>query len=88
MVTKMKMFGLFSQNYLVNKSLPLSSAPPSSAPPSSAPPYSAPPSSAPPYSAPPSSAPPASAPPAPGLKQFNMASIMKMQSSGCKSCRG
>jgi len=74
----MKMFGLFSQNYLVNKSLPLSSAPPSSAPPSSAPPYSAPPSSA----------PPASAPPAPGLKQFNMASIMKMQSSGCKSCRG
>ena len=78
MVTKMKMFGLFSQNYLVNKSLPLSSAPPSSAPPSSAPPYSAPPSSA----------PPASAPPAPGLKQFNMASIMKMQSSGCKSCRG
>ncbi len=63
MVTKMKMFGLFSQNYLVNKSLPPSSAPPSSAP-------------------------PASAPPAPGLKQFNMASIMKMQSSGCKSCRG
>lgn len=29
-----------------------------------------------------------SAPSAPGLKQFNMASIMKMQSSGCKSCRG
>jgi hypothetical protein len=26
--------------------------------------------------------------PAPALKQFNMASIMKMQSSGCKSCRG
>ena len=25
---------------------------------------------------------------APALKQFNMASIMKMQSSGCKSCRG
>jgi hypothetical protein len=44
--------------------------------------------SLPPSSAPPSSAPPASAPPAPGLKQFNMASIMKMQSSGCKSCRG
>ena len=68
MVTKMKMFGLFSQNYLVNKSLPPSSAPPSSAPPASAP--------------------PSSAPPAPGLKRFNMASIMKMQSSGCKSCRG
>ena len=32
-----------------------------------------------------------SAPSAPSdssLKQFNMASIMKMQSSGCKSCRG
>ena len=41
MVTKMKMFGLFSQNHLVNTSLP-SSAPPSSAPPSSAPPSSAP----------------------------------------------
>lgn len=62
MVTKMKMFGLFSQNHLVNKSLPSSTTP--------------------------SSAPPSSAPSAPGLKQFNMASIMKMQSSGCKSCRG
>ena len=29
-----------------------------------------------------------SAPSDSSLKQFNMASIMKMQSSGCKSCRG
>jgi hypothetical protein len=58
MVTKMKMFGLLSQNqnHLVNKT--------------------------------PAPAPAAPAPAAPALKQFNMASIMKMQSSGCKSCRG
>lgn len=58
MVTKMKMFGVLSQNHLVKKSsVPFTSS--SSAPAS-----------------------------APALKQFNMASIMKMQSSGCKSCRG
>jgi hypothetical protein len=58
MVTKMKMFGLFSQpqanNQVVKKSSPAT----------------------------------ASAPAASALKQFNMASIMKMQSTGCKSCRG
>ena len=32
---------------------------------------------------------PAPAPaPASAINQFNMASIMKMQSTGCKSCRG
>ena len=54
MVTKMKMFGLFSQSQVVKKS-------------------------------------PAPAPasvPVSALNQFNMASIMKMQSTGCKSCRG
>ena len=55
MVTKMKMFGLFSQpqanNQVVNKSSPAAASAPASA-----------------------------------LKQFNMASIMKMQSTGCKSC--
>jgi hypothetical protein len=57
MVTKMKMFGLFSQhqgnNQVVKKSSPATPSAPASA-----------------------------------LKQFNMASIMKMQSTGCKSCRG
>ena len=57
MVTKMKMFGLFSQpqgnNQVVKKSSPATASAPASA-----------------------------------LKQFNMASIMKMQSTGCKSCRG
>jgi hypothetical protein len=61
MVTKMKMFGFFSQNNVVKKSAPapaLASATSLAGPASSA------------------------------LKQFNMASIMKMQSTGCKSCRG
>ena len=58
MVTKMKMFGISSQNKVVNKSLvPFASSA-------------------------------SSASSAPGLNQFNMASIMKTQSSGCKSCRG
>ncbi len=61
MVTKMKMFGILSQNHH-SAAAPAPSAP---------------------------SAPSAAAP-APsvrsGLKQFNMASIMKMQSTGCKSC--
>ena len=56
----MKMFGLFSQNQVVNKVVK-KSAPAGPAP-----------------------AGPASS----ALKQFNMASIMKMQSTGCKSCRG
>jgi hypothetical protein len=57
MVTKMKMFGILSQNKVVNKSpAPFASSAP--------------------------------VPSAPGLNQFNMASIMKTQSSGCKSCRG
>ena len=51
----MKMFGILSQNKVVNKS-PAHFA--------------------------------SSASSAPGLNQFNMASIMKTQSSGCKSCRG
>ena len=54
MVTKMKMFGILSQNKVVNKS----------------------------------PAPFASSAPTPSAQQFNMASIMKTQSSGCKSCRG
>lgn len=54
MVTKMKMFGLFSQNQVIKKAdAPLTPAAAGSA-----------------------------------LKQFNMASIMKMKSTGCKSCRG
>ena len=65
MVTKMKMFGILSQNQLVNKS-PAHSVPFTSS----------------------ASSPAPSTTSAPGLKQFNMASIMKMQSSGCKSCRG
>jgi len=31
---------------------------------------------------------PVAAPSTPSLNQFNMASTMKMQSTGCKSCRG
>ena len=54
----MKMFGILTQNKVVNKSLvPFASSA-------------------------------SSASSAPGLNQFNMASIMKTQSSGCKSCRG
>lgn len=62
MVTKMKMFGLLSQNHL-SAAAPAPSAPPASS---------------------------ARAPSAPSVRsgQFNMASIMKMQSTGCKSCRG
>jgi len=63
MVTKMKMFGILSQNKVVNKSpAPFASSTPSIFA--------------------------SSASSAPGLNQFNMASIMKTQSSGCKSCRG
>lgn len=57
MVTKMKMFGLFSQNQVIKKAdAPLTPA--------------------------------AAGPSTSALKQFNMASIMKMKSTGCKSCRG
>ena len=59
MVTKMKMFGFFSQNKVVKKSAPAPA--PATALAGNA-----------------SSA----------FKQFNMESIMKMQSTGCKSCRG
>jgi hypothetical protein len=60
MVTKMKMFGLFSQNQVIKKTdaVPVPVAPATTNHSTSA------------------------------LKQFNMASIMKMQSTGCKSCRG
>ena len=72
----MKMFGLFSQNQVVNKVVKKSApAAPAPAGPAPAGPTPAP-------------APAPAGPASSALKQFNMASIMKMQSTGCKSCRG
>ena len=63
MVTKMKMFGLLSQNHL-SAAAPAPSAPPASSARASA----------------------RASAPSVRSGQFNMASIMKMQSTGCKSC--